>query len=52
MAEGILSHTLERLDDESLSRASATYATLEVDRAAARVRYWRESSAGRRPIPA
>src|SRR4051812_5483606 len=41
MAEGVLSQTLERFDDESLSRASATYATLEVERAAARVRYWR-----------
>jgi hypothetical protein len=42
MAEGVLSHTLERLDDESLSSASASYAALEVDRAAARVRYWRD----------
>ena len=42
MAEGVLSQTLERLGDGSLSRASAAYATLEVERAAARVRYWRE----------
>jgi hypothetical protein len=42
MAEGVLSQTLERLDDGSVSRASAAYATLEVERAAARVRYWRE----------
>jgi hypothetical protein len=41
MAEGVLSQTLERLGDGSLSRASATYATLEVERAEARVRYWR-----------
>jgi hypothetical protein len=41
MAERVLSQTLERLDDVPLSRASATYATLEVERAAARVRYWR-----------
>src|SRR5215208_2138818 len=41
MAEGALSQTLERWDDESLSRASATYATLEVERAAARVLDWR-----------
>jgi hypothetical protein len=42
MAEGVLSHTLERLGDGSLSQASAAYATFEVERAAARVRYWRE----------
>jgi hypothetical protein len=42
MAEGVLSQTLERLGDGSVSRASAAYATLEVERAAARVRYWRE----------
>jgi hypothetical protein len=42
MAEGVLSHTLERLGDESLSEASAAHATFEVERAAARVRYWRE----------
>src|SRR5205814_10316060 len=42
MAEGVLSHTLERLCDGSLSQASADYATLEVERAASRVRYWRE----------
>jgi hypothetical protein len=42
MAEGVLSHTLERFGNGSPPRASATYATLEVERAAARVRYWRE----------
>jgi hypothetical protein len=42
MAEGVLSHTLERLGDGSLSQASAAHATFEVERAAARVRYWRE----------
>jgi hypothetical protein len=42
MAEGVLSHTLERLGDGSLSEASAAHATFEVERAAARVRYWRE----------
>jgi len=41
MAEGALSQTLARFDGESRSRASASYATLEVERAAARVRYWR-----------
>jgi hypothetical protein len=42
MAQGVLSQTLERLGDGSLSEASAAHATFEVERAAARVRYWRE----------
>lgn len=41
-AEGALGDTLARLHQEALSPGAATSATREVERAAARVRYWRE----------